>query len=82
MATKKMTKARPIPTPAPTAEPTPAAVVSHCTFTNSSAANEHTRAAVVALADAIKSNADAIIATANALRGSPATMGTGLHIEG
>lgn len=55
--------------------------VSHCTVTNNSAANEHTRASVVALSEAIKANAEAVIATANALKGGPA-MGTGIKIVG
>lgn len=55
--------------------------IEHCTIQNGSVANEFTRDAVVALAGAVKANADAIIAAANALRGAPATMTHGIHLS-
>lgn len=55
--------------------------VRNCTITNSSAANEHTRAAVEALSAAAKANAEAINAIANALKGSPATIEHGIHLS-
>jgi hypothetical protein len=54
--------------------------IQNCHITNTSAANEHTRAAVEALAAAAKSNAEAISAIANGLKGSPATMDYGIFI--
>lgn len=56
--------------------------VQNCTITNTSAANEHTRAAVEALAQAAGENARAIAAIAVALKGSPAHMEHGMHISG
>ena len=53
-----------------------------CSVTNTSTANEHTRAAVEALAAAAKANADAIAAIANALKGSPATIERGFNFNG
>jgi len=67
---------------AATPEPAPQTIIQHCSITNTSAANEHTRAAVEALAAAVKVNAEAITAIANALKGSPATMETGIHVGG
>ena len=61
-------------------DPQPRYHVEGCTFTNTSAANEHTRAAVEALAAAAKANAEAIAAIASALKGSPATMECGLRV--
>ena len=49
--------------------------ISDVSIINTSAANEHTRIAIVALAEALSRNADAIKATAEALKGSPATIG-------
>lgn len=46
--------------------------VEHSTFNASSAANEHTRAAVIALASAAEANARAISDIASSLKGSPA----------
>jgi hypothetical protein len=69
MATKK-----------PASAPAPSYTVKDCSFVNTSAANEHTRAAVEALAAAAKANADAIAEIAKSLQGSPATMGAGLRI--
>lgn len=45
---------------------------------NNSAANEHTRAAIEALAAAAKANAEAIAAIADGLKGSPITS-YGIH---
>lgn len=50
-------------------------IVQNCKFINTSAANEHTRAAVEALANAVRANAEAIGKIADALQGSPATTG-------
>jgi hypothetical protein len=72
MATKK-------PTPP---APAPSTTIQNCSIVNTSAANEHTRAAVEALAAAAKANAEAISAIANGLKGSPATMETGIKIGG
>lgn len=52
--------------------------ISNCVITNTSAANEHTRAAIEALANAAKANAEAISAIAAGLKGSPATMEAGI----
>jgi len=43
--------------------------------------NEHTRAAVVSLAEAAAENAKAITEIARALRGAPVTQGTGIHVS-
>ena len=68
MGTKKVTQPPPI-------------TVSHCSVTNTTApANEHTRAAVEALALAAKANADAIAEIAKALRGADARMDAGFRI--
>lgn len=63
-------------------EPRAGMTVQNCTITNTSAANEHTRAAVEALAHAVSENARALIAIADALKGSPAHMEHGMHISG
>lgn len=74
--TKKATVPAPEPAPAHTT------TVQNCTITNTSAANEHTRAAVEALANAARANADAIAEVARALKGEPATMQSGIHVGG
>jgi hypothetical protein len=56
-------------------------VFTDCSVVNTSAANEHTRAAVEALSAAAKANADAIAEIARALRGSEASMGSGFRID-
>ncbi len=56
--------------------------ISNCSVTNISAANEYTRDAVVALARAIEANAVAVQEAARALRGSPASLGAGIHVGG
>jgi hypothetical protein len=66
------------PVPAPVAAPS--TWIQNCTITNTSAANEHTRAAIEALAAAAKANAEAISAIANGLKGSPATMDYGIFL--
>jgi hypothetical protein len=58
----------------------PSFSVSNCNITNTSAANEHTREAVEALAAAAGKNADAIAEIARALKGAPATMQIGISI--
>jgi hypothetical protein len=72
MATKKK----------PVQAPVSGNTIQNCHIVNTSAANEHTRAAVEALAAAAKSNAEAITAIANALKGSPATMDYGIYVGG
>lgn len=62
------------------ATPQPTYSVSDCVITNTSAANEHTRAAVEALANACGKNADALAEIARALKGGNATMNAGIHI--
>ncbi len=64
----------------PQAAPAPSTTIQNCSILNTSAANEHTRAAVEALAAAAKANAEAITAIANGLKGSPATMEYGISI--
>lgn len=61
-------------------EKKPTYTIQNCSIVNSSAANEHTRASVIALADAVTANANAIAAIANALKGSPATIERGISI--
>lgn len=68
--------------PPTTATNPPSCMITGCSIVNSSAANEHTRAAVEALAAAAKANAEAIAAIAKALEGSPATMDTGIRVMG
>ena len=68
-----------------TTKPSPKAVapsysVSNCTITNNSSANEHTRAAVEALANAVAENARAITAIAQALEGGGAQMSAGIRL--
>lgn len=57
------------------------AVVENCSIVNTSAANEHTRAAVEALANAATANANAIAEIARALKGAPATMNAGISLS-
>ena len=65
----------------PAAAPARAPVtIENCIVTNTSSANEHTRAAVEALAAAAKANAEAITAIANGLKGAPATMEYGIYL--
>jgi hypothetical protein len=54
--------------------------IQNVSIVNTSAANEHTRAAVEALSAAAKANAEAITAIANGLKGSPATMDRAINI--
>ena len=69
---------------APPAIPAPAlhTTIQNCSIVNTSAANQHTGAAVEALAAAAKANAEAISAIADALKGAPATMETGIRVGG
>lgn len=62
------------------AKPTPTYNIENCTFTNTSASNKHTRAAIEALANAVKANAEAIGKIADALKGSPAHMEAAIRI--
>ncbi|AQW29105.1 hypothetical protein JK151_08980 [Ralstonia syzygii subsp. celebesensis] len=59
--------------------------IANCSIVNTSAANEHTRAAVEALAHAAARNADAIADAiaeiARALKGAPATMEHGISLS-
>ena len=50
-------------------KPLPPTNLTNCTFTNDTSANKHTRAAVEALADAVRANAEAIAQIAKALQG-------------
>jgi hypothetical protein len=68
------TKKKPQPAPAPSTH------IQNCSIVNTSEANEHTRAAVEALANAARANAEAIRAIADSLKGSPATMECGIKI--
>jgi len=54
-------------------ESTPKIHVHDCSVINHCNANEHTRASVVALAEAISMNAKAIISVAEALKGGSVT---------
>lgn len=58
----------------------PSALIEGCSFTAISAANEHTRAAVEALAMAATANAEAIKAIAEAMKGGPATIERAINI--
>jgi seryl-tRNA(Sec) selenium transferase len=73
MATKKTT-------PEVVAPAAPSYSVSNCTVTNNSSANEHTRAAVEALANAVAENARAVTAIAQALQGGGARMDAGIRL--
>ncbi len=75
-------KKKPTAAPASAPAPQPMTTIQNCSIVNTSAANEHTRAAVEALAAAAKANAEAISAIANGLKGSPATMERGINIGG
>lgn len=75
MATKKLT-------PEAVAPAAPNYSVSNCTITNNSSANEHTRAAVESLANAVAENARAITAIAQALQGGGARMDAGIRLGG
>lgn len=66
--------------PAPTVHNT-GAHIENVNITNSSAANEHTRAAVEALAKAAEANARAISDIASGLKGSPASIGNGIYLS-
>lgn len=57
-------------------------VVQNCTFHNNAQANEHTRAAVEAIANAAAKNAEALKAAAEALSRSNVTNQTALRIGG
>jgi hypothetical protein len=63
----------------PAAPAAPSYSVSNCTVTNNSSANEHTRAAVEALANAVAENARAVTAIAQALQGGGARMDAGIR---
>jgi hypothetical protein len=58
----------------------PSYTVRDCSIINTSAANEHTRAAVEALAAAAKANAEAITAIAAGLKGSLANLECGIKL--
>ena len=58
-----------------------AATVTGCTIiAQPSVANEHSRTAVVALAEACKANAEAISRAADALKGDGGRINTGINI--
>ena len=52
-------------------------IIQNCSITNVSSANEHTRAAVCALADLTGQD---VVGFDEALKGSPATIGTGISV--
>lgn len=55
--------------------------IENCNVTNTTApANEHTRDAVVALAEAIEANANALAEVARALKGGNVTMGSAIRV--
>lgn len=64
----------------PTNAAKPVTHIENVTITNTSAANEHTRSAIEALARAAEANARALSDIANALKGAPATMGHAIYI--
>jgi hypothetical protein len=66
---------------APVEQQPPPMVIQNCHFVGQESANEHTREAVVALANAAKANAEAISAIACSLQG-PANNSTCIRIEG
>lgn len=53
----------------------------HIQNTVTAEANEHTRAAVEALANAVVANAEAITAIAQILKPPPALFGSGIHLQ-
>ncbi len=55
--------------------------VENVSIVNTSAANEHTRAAVEALAAASTAHAQALSDIAKALQGSPASIGAGISLS-
>jgi len=59
-------------------QPATGNTISNCNFESHSAANEHTRASVEALAAAAEANAEAISQIAKALQGGPTY---GLYLE-
>lgn len=70
-------------TPAQAASSAATYSITGCSVTNTAAAaNEHTRDAVVALANAIAQNAIALIAVAEALKGPPVQMGPSFMVGG
>lgn len=62
----------------------PGIEISGCTVSNTvnAQANQHTRAAVEALANAVAENARALAAIADVLKPAPAHFGAGIHLEG
>lgn len=55
--------------------------VMNCSITNTNApTNEHTRDAVVALAEALKANANALAEAARALKGGNVSMENGIRV--
>jgi lipopolysaccharide biosynthesis regulator YciM len=53
----------------------------HIQNTVTAEANDHTRAAVEALANAVAANAEAITAIAQILKPAPAQLGPGIHLQ-
>lgn len=69
---------KPVPQPAPAGH-----TITNSSFVvNATNVNEHTRAAVEALAVAAAANAEAIKAAAEALKGAPATTAPMIHLGG
>lgn len=55
--------------------------IENCTITNTNApTNEYTRDAVIALAEALEANANALAETARALKGGNVSMETGIRV--
>ena len=64
-----------------TAPQAPVTHIENCTFTNTTApTNEHTRDAVVALAEALEANANALAEAARALKGGDARMDAAIRV--
>ena len=59
----------------------PVYTINNCSITNTNApTNEHTRDAIVALANALEANANALAETARALKGGDVTMENGFRL--
>lgn len=56
-------------------------IIEHCNITNTNApTNEHTASAVIALAQALQANANALANVASALKGGNVTMENGIRV--
>lgn len=81
---KKPSKKNATPAPAapPVIPPTRDITIEGCSFTGNAAANEHTRAAIEAIANAAGKNADALKAAADALNPKGMGMQNGVYVSG